>query len=85
MRHKKEQPNIFVTYFLPDNKKTGGRYTTISGKITTLDGIKHQIIMADGTNIPIDDVRFIKWRLFDAMRSIFSILFDGERSEAIPR
>ena len=58
---------------------------TVSGKVTTLDGENHQIILADGTIIPIDDVRFIKWRLFDAMRSIFSILFDGERSEAIPR
>ena len=39
---------------------------TISGKITSLDGLKHQIIMADGTNIPIDDVRFIEGSLFNA-------------------
>ena len=64
--HIKEQPNISVTYFLPDNKKTGGRYTTVSGNVTTLDELKHQIIMADGTSIPIDDVRFIKGSLFDA-------------------
>ncbi len=64
--HIKEQPNIAVTYFLPDNKKAGGRYVTVSGNIRKLDGTGHQIIMADGTSIPIDDVRFIEGRLFDA-------------------
>ena len=64
--HIKEQPNISVTYFVPDNKKTGGRYTTVSGNVTTLDGLKHQIVLADGTSIPIDDVRFIEGSLFDA-------------------
>ena len=64
--HIKEQPNIAVTYFVPDNKKTGGRYTTVSGNVTTLDELKHQIIMADGTSIPIDDVRFIEGSLFNA-------------------
>ena len=64
--HIKEQPNISVTYFVPDNKKTGGRYTTVYGNVTTLDGVKHQIIMADGTSIPIGDVRFIEGSLFDA-------------------
>ena len=65
-QHIKKQPHIAVTYFLPDNKKAGGRYVTVSGNIRKLDGTGHQIIMADGTNIPIDDVRFIEGSLFDA-------------------
>ena len=64
--HIKEQPNIAVTYFIPDNKKAGGRYVTVSGNIRKLDGIGHRIIMADGTSIPIDDVRFIEGSLFNA-------------------
>ena len=44
----------------------GGRYVTVSGNIRKLDGTGHQIIMADGTSIPIDDVRFIEGSLFDA-------------------
>ena len=39
---------------------------TVSGNIRKLDGIGHRIIMADGTRIPIEDVRFIEGRLFDA-------------------
>ena len=64
--HIKEQPNITVTYFIPDDKKAGGRYVTVSGNVRMLDDTGHQIIMADGTNIPIDDVRFIEGSLFDA-------------------
>ena len=47
-------------------KETRGLYTTFSGKVSILDGINNQIIMAEGTSIPIDDVRFIEGNLFDA-------------------
>ena len=39
---------------------------TVSGNIRKLDGTGHQIIMADGTSIPMDDVRFIEGSLFNA-------------------
>ncbi|MBO6209316.1 MAG: hypothetical protein J6N99_01380 [Schwartzia sp.] len=63
-QHIKEQPNIAVTYFLPDDKKSGGRYVTVSGNVRMLDGIEHAIIMADRTKIPIEDVRYIEGDLF---------------------
>ena len=63
-QHIKEQPSIAVTYFLPDDKKTGGRYVTVSGNVRKLDGIERAIIMADRTKIPIDDVRYIEGDLF---------------------
>lgn len=62
--HIEEQPNISVTYFIPDNKKTGGRYVTVSGNVKKLDGTGHAIIMADGTKIPIEDVQMIDGELF---------------------
>ena len=65
-QHIKEQPNIAVTYFLPDDKKAGGRYVTVSGNVKMLDGIGHRIIMADGTSIPMNDVRLIEGSLFNA-------------------
>ena len=63
-KHINEQPNITVTYFLPDNKKAGGQYVTVSGNVKRLDGIKCAIIMADGKIIPIEDVRYIDGDLF---------------------
>ena len=63
-QHIKEQPSIAVTYYLPDDKKTGGRYVTVSGNVKGLDGVKRVIIMADKTKIPIEDVRYIEGDLF---------------------
>ncbi|MBR4258527.1 MAG: hypothetical protein IKQ17_05815 [Kiritimatiellae bacterium] len=63
-KHINEQPNITVTYFLPDNKKAGGRYVTVSGKVKKLDGLERVIMMVDGTQIPIEDVRYIEGDLF---------------------
>lgn len=63
-QHIKEQPNIAVTYFLPDEKKAGGRYATVSGNVRKLDGTGHVIIMVDGTRIPIGDIRYIESDLF---------------------
>ena len=63
-QHIKELPNIAVTYFLPDDKKAGGRYVTVSGNVRKLDGIERAIIMTDRTKIPIEDVRYIEGELF---------------------
>ena len=65
-QHIKEQPSIAVTYFLPDNKKAGGRYVTVSGNVRKLDGVNRTMIMADGTKIPIEDMRLIEGELFRA-------------------
>ena len=64
--HIKEQPNITVTYFIPDDKKSGGRYVTVSGNVRKLDGLERVIMMEDGTRIPIEDVRMIEGDLFRA-------------------
>ena len=63
-QHIKEQPSISVTYFLPDDKKAGGRYVTVSGNVEKLDGMKCAIIMTNGTKIPIGDVRYIDGDMF---------------------
>ena len=63
-QHIKEQPNIAVTYFIPDNKKAGGRYVTVSGNVRKLDGVNRTMVMADGTKIPIEDIRLIDGDLF---------------------
>lgn len=46
-QHIKEEPNAAVTYFLPDTKKAGGQYVTVTGNVEKLDGLKCAIIMAD--------------------------------------
>lgn len=63
-QHIKEQPNVAITYFLPDDKKAGGRYMTVSGNVKKLDGIERALLLTDGTKIPIEDVRHIDGNLF---------------------
>lgn len=65
--HIKEQPNISVTYFLPDERKAGGRYVTVSGNVKNLDGIERVLIFTDKTQIPIDDIRMIDGELFQSL------------------
>jgi hypothetical protein len=63
-QHIKEQPSNTGTYFIPDDKKAGGRYVTVSGNVRMPDGIERAIIMADRTKSPIEDVRYIEGDLF---------------------
>ena len=53
-----------ITYFLPDDKKAGGRYVTVSGNVKKLDRVERVIIMVDGTKIPVEGVRHIDGDLF---------------------
>ena len=64
--HIKEQPNITVTYFIPDDKKAGGRYVTVSGNVRKLDGVERVMVFTNETRIPIEDIRMIEGELFKA-------------------
>lgn len=45
------QPWITVTYFVPDRKKEGGAYVTISGRVKKIDEYKQKLILMDETEI----------------------------------
>jgi len=51
-----EKPCVAITYFVPDEKKEGGAYRTIRGQMRKIDSYKREIIMKDGSHIPIDCV-----------------------------
>lgn len=50
------QPPVCVTYFIPDERKTGGSYCTIHERLKKVDEFKRLLIMNDGSRIPIDDI-----------------------------
>ena len=60
----KSRPNITITYFVPDKKKTGGEYVTASGSIKRIDEVERVIIFSDGKVIQTDDVVDIQSELF---------------------
>ena len=59
-----EQPEITVTYFLPDGKKEGGAYVTATGAVKKIDDVERIIVFMNGESIPIADVLEIECGLF---------------------
>jgi len=51
-----EQPDIAITYFKPDETKSGGAYLTTTDKIKKVDEYERMITTTNGTKIPMDDV-----------------------------
>lgn len=49
-----EQPEVRLTYFQPDAKKSGGTYRTILTRVRRLDANAQVLVLADGTRIPFD-------------------------------
>ena len=49
-------PEVTVTYFLPDERKAGGSYVSVTGKVKRIDTVKSVVIMECGVIIPIDDI-----------------------------
>lgn len=60
-----QKPQISITYFLPDTQKNGGAYLTITGTVRKIEQTRHQVIMENGTVIPMDDIYEIESTLFD--------------------
>lgn len=50
------QPAVTITYFVPDTKKDGGAYVTVSGNIKKIDKYKNIIVLTDKTSIPINNI-----------------------------
>lgn len=55
------QPQVTVTYFCPDERKTGGAYVTVTGKVKKIDCYEHSIVMTDNRQIPIEEVYGIEF------------------------
>ena len=63
----KEQPEIAITYFQPDEKKNGGTYVTSISTTKKIDEYERVVVMADGTAIPIDEIINIDGRIFETI------------------
>ena len=55
-KHIKEQPEVTVTYFRPDIRKSGGAYVTITKNVKKINEYERLIIFTDGSFIPIDKI-----------------------------
>lgn len=51
-----EQPEISVTYFVPDEKKSGGRYVEKVGVVRIFDSYASELVFKDGVRIAVKDM-----------------------------
>ena len=59
-----EQPEVTITYFIPDGKKDGGAYSTISGNVKRIDDFERTLTLTNQTKIPLDDIAEITGEVF---------------------
>lgn len=57
----KLQPEVVITYFVHDNKKSGGVYKTISGNVKRIDEVEKCIIFTNKLKIFFSDIISISY------------------------
>ena len=62
-----DAPEVTITYFQPDERKTGGKYVSATGAVKKVDDFERRITMQDGARIPMDDVLSIDGELFSSL------------------
>ena len=60
-----DRPVVSVTYFVPDERKSGGAYVTVTGQVKKIDEFARLLILTDGVKIPLDEVLDLESGLFN--------------------
>lgn len=61
------EQEISITYFVPDDKKSGGAYLTHSGIVKKIDEFERKLIMQDETVIPTEQISVIQGEMFKGL------------------
>ncbi len=61
----KENPEISITYFSPDERKDGGSYVTTTGFVKKINEYERVVIMDNDRHIPMDEIISIEGKLFE--------------------
>lgn len=65
--HINERPSVKITYFRPDDKKSGGRYVTEIRRVEKVDEISRSLRMTDGSVILIYDIIMLETQSASAL------------------
>ena len=61
----RECPDVSITYFIPDERKAGGSYVTVTGNVKKIDDYQRLLILTDRAQIPRDEIGDIESELFN--------------------
>lgn len=59
-----DNPEVEITYFIPDTRKDGGRYETIINNVKKIDSYNEHIIMQNNLKIEIKEIININSNIF---------------------
>ena len=59
-----DNPEVFIVFYRPDAYKDGGSYHEISGSLRRIDTVQRQLLLNDGTSIPLDDIYSVDFEQF---------------------
>ena len=65
LEHLSEHPQVSLTYFVPDEKKSGGAYRTVTGTVRKLDSFVKTLTLTDGTVVPMEEMVHVEGKLFE--------------------
>ena len=54
--HLPDRPEATIEYFVPDDRKAGGAYVTVTGRVRLVSVPERTLVMEDGTVIPLDEI-----------------------------
>lgn len=60
-----EHPYVEVTYFVPDERKSGGRYETVYGYLKLVDSVESCIVLMNKRKIFFDRIRSLDSTAFN--------------------
>ena len=58
--HIKERPKVTITYFQPDERKDGGEYVTVTGRVRRIDEVNAVVVFEGETILDINTITDIK-------------------------
>ena len=64
MENIRDCPEVSVTYFVPDERKQGGAYITITGRVKRINPYTRAMTLTDQTSIPMDEILELESDLF---------------------
>lgn len=59
------QAPVTITCFIPDSRKSGGRYADITGVIKKIETTDRTLMLTDGQMLDLDSVIYLKGEIFD--------------------
>ena len=65
--HIKERPEVIITYFQPDERKEGGAYITVTGKVRRIDEVNRVWVFEDEKRVKLEniiDLSYVYYRTF---------------------